>query len=118
MPDEDKSDEQTRDLLDMAWQILIRRDQLLKLAGGLPAADRVRVLKIAADFEGFSERIRGLVDGVPLLHGISGTPEETLAGLQDMRSRIDGIMSELAAAAKILFEIAGPPSPKASERAN
>lgn len=118
MPDQDKRDEQTRDLLDMAWTILIRRDQLLKLAGGLPEPDRERVLQIAASFEGFSERIRGLADSVPLLDSFPGTPEEHLSSLEDLRARIDSVMEDLAAAGKALFEIAGPPSPKGSEQAN
>jgi len=118
MPDQDKRDEQTRDLLDMAWTILIRRDQLLKLAGGLPAEDRERVLKIAADFGGFSNRIRGLADSVPLLDSHPGTPEEHLSSLEEMRAQIDSVMKDLAAAAKDLFEIAGPPLPDASERAH
>ena len=118
MSDQEKQEERVKELLEMAWTILIRRDQLLKLAGGLPTAERDRILQIAGDFEVFSLRIRGLADTVSLLAAHTGTPQERLASLEDLHARIEGVMKDLAEAGKALFEIAGPPTPKGSEQAH
>jgi hypothetical protein len=106
-----------QELLEVAWNLLIRRDQLLGLVNRLPSPDREQMVQIIGDLKTYADELRALADDLTSCAN-PDDPEERRLDPDELHERLDALMEGIRLTGQALYDIAGPAPQRETEPAN